>query len=614
MSASIRRGDTLAERYRLDDLLSESGSGRFWRAHDRILQRHVALHVMAADDERTPVLLEAARRSATVIHPRILRVLDAQVRGDVCFVVNEWGYGTSLDIALASNGPLVPRRAAWLVAEVAESIAVAHAQGVHHGRLVPENVLIDAAGQLRVIGLSVDAALHGLDPGDERGDVRDLAGLLHAGLTGRWAGDSSSAVAYAPLEAGRVLRPRQVRAGVPRPLDDLVDELLNPDTARMRGQRDLAHASAVAAYLADFVGDPAGIAESLAAANPTRAPEPVVLEQVPDALLLTPSPAPVAAPAPAAPAVVAPPAPPAPAPEPSPEPEPEPEPVEQPEPDLAPFERGDTAARIPAVATTEPEPAPEPTPAPQLARALFAPDDDQPARRSRLQPAPEDDRPWDRQTTEPSGPAEPTEAATIDEAGAPRAGRPRWLTVAALVALVAVVVLVVALVRGGSDDGSQAAGGVPASAPTTDGPPISGVTAAVLDPSGNSGGTAEDVAAAVDGDPSTSWSTGTFTEQFSPTGTRAGLGILLDTGTVQPIRQVDLRLVGAPSHVVLYVVDDVPQGVSTLRPVADLDVGETRSIGLPAGTSGRYVVVFLTSLPAAGANFAGGVSEVVLRS
>ena len=43
MPNSIRPGDVLAERYRLVDLLTESGSGGFWQAHDRVLQRHVAM-------------------------------------------------------------------------------------------------------------------------------------------------------------------------------------------------------------------------------------------------------------------------------------------------------------------------------------------------------------------------------------------------------------------------------------------------------------------------------------------------------------------------------------------------------------------------------------------
>ena len=56
MPASIRPGDVLADRYRLVDLLSESGNGRFWRAHDRVLERHVALHVIEANAV-TPAIL-----------------------------------------------------------------------------------------------------------------------------------------------------------------------------------------------------------------------------------------------------------------------------------------------------------------------------------------------------------------------------------------------------------------------------------------------------------------------------------------------------------------------------------------------------------------------------
>ncbi len=146
MPNSIRPGDVLAGRYRLVDLLSESGGGRFWRAHDRMLERHVAVHVIAADDERAEGLLEAARRSATVLDRRLLRVLDADQRDGVCYVVNEWGSGTSLDILVANEGPLAPAaRPGWSPRWPA-SIAAAHEAGVAHGRLVPENVLIDDTG------------------------------------------------------------------------------------------------------------------------------------------------------------------------------------------------------------------------------------------------------------------------------------------------------------------------------------------------------------------------------------------------------------------------------------------------------------------------------------
>ncbi len=282
MPYSIRPGEVLAGRYRLIDLLTESEGGRFWRAHDRVLERHVALHVIDAEDDRAPGLLEAARRSAIVLDRRILRVLDAEIRDGICYVVNEWGSGISLDILVAGTGPLGPRRSAWLVSEVADSIARAHDAGVAHGRLTPENVLIDKAGEIRIIGFCVEAALHGLPPDRQQIDVTDLAGLLYCALTTKWAGASGSAVAPAPTHHGRVLRPRRVRAGVPRPLDSLCDEVLHLQGAG-GSPSDVSTARGIAAHLAEFVGDPTGMQTAILASIPRLRPdELVVLPQVPE--------------------------------------------------------------------------------------------------------------------------------------------------------------------------------------------------------------------------------------------------------------------------------------------------------------------------------------------
>ncbi|MDP2775469.1 MAG: protein kinase family protein, partial [Nocardioides sp.] len=297
MPHSIRPGDVLAGRYRLVDLLAESSGARFWRAHDRVLERHVALHVIDADDPRADGLLEAARRSATILDRRILRVLDAERVDGLCYVVNEWGSGTSLDILVASSGPLEPRRAAWLVAEVAASVARAHDAGVAHGRLVPENVLVDRNGEIRVIGFSVDAAMYGLTGFRPAVDTSDLAGLLYCALTGKWAGVSASGVPRAPAEHGEVLRPRQVRAGIPRPLDSLCDAVLHTHAASQSGGQSGGHsggrsrelvavttAHEISVYLEDFVGDPTGLSEALLASIPRPAkPDPfVVLPAVPE--------------------------------------------------------------------------------------------------------------------------------------------------------------------------------------------------------------------------------------------------------------------------------------------------------------------------------------------
>lgn len=284
MPSTIRPGDVLADRYLLIDLLSEAGDGRFWRAHDRVLARHVAIHVLPTGTQRAEELLEAARGCARLTDRRFLRVLDAEIKGSASYVVTEWGTGTSLQLML-EHAPLAPRRAAWMVGEVAGAMAAAHAVGVTHGRLAPENVLVDLSGTVRIIGAQVDAALKGLPRATEADDVHELVSLLYAGLTGRWPGRSPSAMPTAPLEGGRVLRPRQVRAGIPRTLDEICDDILNSGSPP-RAPYDLTTARGVADYLREYVGDPASMAAAEAERGSTATGQ---FPPVP-AALLTPMP------------------------------------------------------------------------------------------------------------------------------------------------------------------------------------------------------------------------------------------------------------------------------------------------------------------------------------
>ena len=203
MPNSIRPGDVLADRYRLVDLLTESGGGRFWRAHDRVLERHVAA---ARDRRRRRAGRGAARGGPAVGHrarPRdLLRVLDADQRRRRLLRRQRVGLGQlARHHARRTRARSAPRRAAWLVSEVAPRSRPPTTPGVAHGRLIPENVLVDQTGSVRVIGFAVDAALHGLPPGRISTDVADLAGLLYCALTGKWPGVSRSAVPPRPARA-----------------------------------------------------------------------------------------------------------------------------------------------------------------------------------------------------------------------------------------------------------------------------------------------------------------------------------------------------------------------------------------------------------------------------
>jgi hypothetical protein len=630
--SSIRPGDVLADRYRLVDLLTESGGGRFWRAHDRVLERHVALHVIAEDDERAAALLEAARRSATVHDRRLLRVLDADRVDGLCYVVNEWGSGDSLDIMLAA-GPLGPRRAAWLVSEVAGAVAAGHEVGVCHGRLIPENVIVDNTGSVRLIGFAVDAALHGLPPGRASTDVADLGGLLYCALTGKWPGVSSSALADAPLVQGRVLRPRQVRAGIPRPLDTLCDEVVNPYSgpagARLREVHDVASARGIADYLGAFVGDTAGLVEAEAAAGHRDTIEVPILPAIPD-----------------------PPAPTESAPVPVPEPEPEsdaeseadPQPVEEPD---GPSTELPTQAGLPIFddetddvswldAPGEPAPPPPPFEEPPE-RPLFAPSPagGAPARTPRpgAVPAP---TPAPTRPPKPAPVAPPPGArggfwpwdtgtstgaiAAVDDPDDEIPGR-SWLRLAAVIAAAVVLLLAVVVAynlgRGRTPLGAVPDGDGPTSSPSSQTPispaanPITGVTATSFDPEGTPPEENPELAPlAVDGDKETAWRTVNYKQNFGPAGLKTGVGLVLDLGEAHDVTAVDITVLGGSTGLSLFVSDTAPSSVDGLTAVATATVDKSDRIELDQPTRGRFLTVWLTSVPATADGFRGEVAEV----
>ena len=244
---------------------TRAGGARFWRAHDRVLARHVAVHVIDADDDaRRRPARGRPQLGAPCTDRRLLRVLDADQHDGLCFVVNEWGAGTSLDILLAGEGPLAPRRAAWIVEEVADGDRRRPpGRASAHGRLVPENVLLDHTRLGPGDRASrVDAALHGLPPG--RRSRRRRPTSAGCSTPRSPAGGPASRPRWsprAPVEAGRVLRPRQVRAGIPRPLDTLCDAGRSTRrwAAAAPGRRTTCTtARGIADYLRDFVGDPPG--------------------------------------------------------------------------------------------------------------------------------------------------------------------------------------------------------------------------------------------------------------------------------------------------------------------------------------------------------------------
>lgn len=223
--------ERLAGRYDLDTEVARGRGRTLWRGHDIILDRAVGVLLLDAGHPHAAAVHRAALRAASVEHPGLLRVIDTAEDDGRVFVVTRWMTGTPLSEQLAL-GPLESGEARDIVKAVAAALAAATEEGLHHLVLDPRDVLITDHGVV-VVGIGVRAALEGVSADDdaERVDAWRVGALLYATLTAKWPGHPCAGLPGAPVVAGLVARPRQVRAGVPDDLDDVVWRALHPDTA-----------------------------------------------------------------------------------------------------------------------------------------------------------------------------------------------------------------------------------------------------------------------------------------------------------------------------------------------------------------------------------------------
>lgn len=222
---SLRAGELLASRYRLDAELATTGPGATWMATDTALDQPV--RVLLVDASRRELTVDAARRAALIEDPRLPRVLRVGVESGQGFVVGD-DHGPGVTLAdLLADGPLPGSQARALVGEAAAALETARRRGVHHLALRPAALVRTDGGKVRLTGLATDAAQRGIELRDARAaGRRDAVGLVHllyAALTGTWPGDPELAdgLPLATRHEEQVVPAGDAVENVPNDLDTL---------------------------------------------------------------------------------------------------------------------------------------------------------------------------------------------------------------------------------------------------------------------------------------------------------------------------------------------------------------------------------------------------------
>ena len=248
--ASLATNHLVGGRYRLVRLLARGGMAEVWEANDEVLTRPVAVKILlphlAADDAFLVRFRREAVAAARLSHPHIVAIYDTCSDCGVEAIVMELVRGSTLRTLLDDKGALGARRAVDIAVQVADALEAAHRQGLVHRDVKPGNILLSDDARVLVADFGIAKAAEGsadltevgqvvgtakyLSPEqveggvvDGRSDVYALAVVLYEMVCGRppFAGETSTATALARLTT-TPLRPRQIRADIPRALEEAV--------------------------------------------------------------------------------------------------------------------------------------------------------------------------------------------------------------------------------------------------------------------------------------------------------------------------------------------------------------------------------------------------------
>jgi TolB-like protein len=270
--------ETLAGRYELLGLLGAGGMGAVYKAKDLALGELVALKVLRAELSADPAMISRFRQEVKlarrVTHANVARTFDIGDHGPHKFLTMELILGTSLSAVLDPRSPMSLARVVEIASAICAGLGAAHAAGVVHRDLKPDNVLLGDDGRIVITDFGIarvaDPVQHaavktigtplgtpaymapeqveGKPDIDARADLYALGAMLYEMLTGAraWQGDSVFWIASRRLVEPPP-DPRKVRADLSTQAAEIVLRCM----AKAKEDR-FQSAAEVAAALADI--------------------------------------------------------------------------------------------------------------------------------------------------------------------------------------------------------------------------------------------------------------------------------------------------------------------------------------------------------------------------